>query len=44
MRPVSTPDASPNDLRQRNRWLVTLLLGWVVLLVVLSVIVIWVKN
>jgi hypothetical protein len=41
---VNSLDASPKDVRQRNRRLATLLLGWIALLVVLSIIVIWVKH
>jgi len=34
----------PTGLQKRNRRVVTLLLGWIALLVVLSIIVVWVRN
>jgi hypothetical protein len=35
---------NPQDLRQRNQRTAFYLLGWIVLLAVLSVIVVWVRN
>ena len=32
------------DLRQRNRWLAMALVGWIALLSIASLIVIWVRN
>ena len=34
----------PQDLRQRNQRTVLYLVGWIALLVVASIIVIWVRN
>lgn len=32
------------DLKQRNRWLAMVLVGWIALLSVASLVVIWVRN
>jgi hypothetical protein len=38
------PVGSPTDLGQRNRRVAMILLGWIALLAIASLIVIWVRN